>query len=935
MAMRFSYCHIIYGGTMAKYLVGHDDWLFYEAYNAASDGDIIEFDEGFHLNLAKGESFTISKNLTFIGHVITRENGGRTFNNILYGQFVIDNGVTATFKNFWVDPLDNRSAFYVTNKSTLILDTIVFENSYRENKKSIIYSEKQSKIQMSQVETKVANSKNLSSDFIFCDNSNVTITNSKSLNNTITLLDNSDLSLNNCRVSYPSGNVIYAKNSRVSLVQTIIEGASAEKNFPALYLINSVLNTHITSITQKEYSAAVSLNDRSTINSRNDYFSSIRLENSKGILKQTNIGVSLYLYQSSSLLSKGLLTLNGESDKWLNIYTEESILVADKIMVNRISSPNFNLEEDSFLYVKSLECPNGNKDELIFEIDDSSQLIDDTTKNQTHSNEDKNTQEPQLSAKEELNQLVGLKRVKEQINVMLTQVQANKMRAQKGLKTQQMNLHSVFMGNPGTGKTTVARLLGKVLFEAGMLSGDTFKFREVSEPDLISQHVGETAIETQKILDETRGGVLFIDEAYTLNKEGGGTNFGQEAINTIMKYMEDHRDEIMIIFAGYTKEMEAFLKTNPGLTSRAPNRFDFEDYTDKEIIDLGKTLLDNDQFELEDEDYYAKQVAKTYKASLDKSNGRWIRNFNEKLSTTMLNRIVKENSDDVITILNKDIDSVTHQGQYQEDPKNEDALQQLENLIGIAKVKEQVKDFIAQAVVNQEREEQGLSNPSFTLHSMFLGNPGTGKTTVARIIGKLLYQKGLTSQNKFIEVGRSDLVGSYIGHTAIKTREVLESALGGVLFIDEAYTLSKGGDSRDFGREAIDEILKFMEDHRSDIVIIFAGYTKEMGEFLRMNSGLQSRIPNTFDFEDYSPEEIIQIGLLGIKAAKYTIDADHYAQIVKASYLHSSDHSNGRWIRNFNEKLLRIVSRRITQSGTTDLTTITNEDLERLKESIS
>ncbi|MGC4387324.1 AAA family ATPase, partial [Streptococcus suis] len=128
---------------------------------------------------------------------------------------------------------------------------------------------------------------------------------------------------------------------------------------------------------------------------------------------------------------------------------------------------------------------------------------------------------------------------------------------------------------------------------------------------------------------------------------------------------------------------------------------------------------------------------------------------------------------------------------------------------------------------------------------------------------KLLYQKGLTSQNKFIEVGRSDLVGSYIGHTAIKTREVLESALGGVLFIDEAYTLSKGGDSRDFGREAIDEILKFMEDHRSDIVIIFAGYTKEMGEFLRMNSGLQSRIPNTFDFEDYSPEEIVQIGLLG------------------------------------------------------------------------
>ena len=166
-------------------------------------------------------------------------------------------------------------------------------------------------------------------------------------------------------------------------------------------------------------------------------------------------------------------------------------------------------------------------------------------------------------------------------------------------------------------------------------------------------------------------------------------------------------------------------------------------------------------------------------------------------------------------------------------------------------MKEQVEQFVAMAEFNQKRAEQGGIVEDTTLHSLFLGNPGTGKTTVARILGNILFQKGVIKQKKFIEVSRSNLVGGYQGQTALKTREVLESALGGVLFIDEAYTLYTGLND-DFGKEALDEVLKFMEDHRRDIVIIFAGYTKEMHDFLQVNSGLQSRIPTTFDFEDYS-----------------------------------------------------------------------------------
>ena len=166
--------------------------------------------------------------------------------------------------------------------------------------------------------------------------------------------------------------------------------------------------------------------------------------------------------------------------------------------------------------------------------------------------------------------------------------------------------------------------------------------------------------------------------------------------------------------------------------------------------------------------------------------------------------------------------------------------------------------------LNKRREEQGLATQNITLHSCFLGNPGTGKTTVARLLGEILYHKGITKDKKFVEISRSDLVAGYRGQTAIQTKSILESALGGVLFIDEAYTLHQ--DDRDsFGTEAIDTILKFMEDYRNDIVIIFAGYSKEMEIFLDSNPGLRNRVPNKFIFEDYTIDEFVEIGLLDLQ----------------------------------------------------------------------
>lgn len=257
------------------------------------------------------------------------------------------------------------------------------------------------------------------------------------------------------------------------------------------------------------------------------------------------------------------------------------------------------------------------------------------------------------------------------------------------------------------------------------------------------------------------------------------------------------------------------------------------------------------------------------------------------------------------------------------------AFERLNQMVGIASVKQNVEEFVAIAEMNKKREKQGFKNAAFSLHSMFLGNPGTGKTTVARLLGEILYEKGIISSKKFVETSRSDLVGQYIGETAVKTREVLESALGGVLFIDEAYTLYAGNVSyKDYGMEAIDEILKFMEDHRQDIVLIFAGYTHSMEQFLESNEGLRSRIPNIFMFEDYTREELTRIGLDNLHDQKYEIDEKAYTDLVYKKYAESGDNSNGRWVRNLNEKLMRKMAVRVSKDPNANLVLITQEDID-------
>jgi stage V sporulation protein K len=261
------------------------------------------------------------------------------------------------------------------------------------------------------------------------------------------------------------------------------------------------------------------------------------------------------------------------------------------------------------------------------------------------------------------------------------------------------------------------------------------------------------------------------------------------------------------------------------------------------------------------------------------------------------------------------------------------AIEELEELIGLKKIKNLIMEYISFLKVQKMREEYGLKTEPIVLHMIFIGNPGTGKTTVARIISKIFKGLGVLEEDKLLEVERADLVGEYIGHTAQKTKRLINKALGGVLFIDEAYSLSRGGE-KDFGREAIDTIVKAMEDNKDKLIIILAGYKDEMRFFLNANPGLRSRIAIHINFPDYSIDELVKIAEFMYSKKEYILSKESKHYIYRAlTYIISNEGTNSgnaRTVRNFVEYSIRRQAKRIIEKrniNCNDLILIKPEDM--------
>jgi len=567
--------------------------------------------------------------------------------------------------------------------------------------------------------------------------------------------------------------------------------------------------------------------------------------------------------------------------------------------------------------------------------------IDDTY--QIHYEEEKSLDE--LLA--ELDEYVGLSSIKNSVRDFVNYLEYLKERKRHGLKSdEQFSIHSVFLGNPGTGKTTIARLVGQIFKAMGIL--EKGHVIEVDRSGLVGQYIGETAQKTDKVIQDAMGGVLFIDEAYTFIKQGSGQDFGQEAIDILLKRMEDFKGKFSVIVAGYPEEMNKFIESNPGLKSRFNRFFIFDDYTPDELLEIFKKLLSKEEYLITDKatELVKKEFMNLFR-NRDKTfgNARIAKKFFEDAKINLSRRYLeldkKSKTKDALTkIIEEDISSIltTKKEKEVRIPINEDelmeALAQLNTLVGLDSIKNEVRDLIKLARYYIEQGED--IKEKFSSHFLFLGNPGTGKTTVSRILSKIYSALGILSRGHLVEVDRQGLVASYVGQTAEKTTQIIDRAIGGTLFIDEAYALVKKGSQDDFGKEAIDTLLKRMEDERGKFMVIAAGYTDEMNNFINSNPGIQSRFTKSFFFEDYSPDELMEITKTTLSNDKIHLNKsaeDDLLKYYKEIYrTRDKKFGNGRIVRNIlenakNKMLLRLADLSPEERNKKSAQEIISEDL--------
>lgn len=689
------------------------------------------------------------------------------------------------------------------------------------------------------------------------------------------------------------------------------------------------------------------------------------------------------------------------------------------------------------------------------------------------------TQNKQTKADELMDKLekdyIGLKPVKKAMYELKSIIEFDTWRKRwlgPGSSLMGQSFHMQFLGNPGTGKTVVARHIGKILFHLGVIGApppsnpsedadekQEFKFKEVSRADLVGKYIGATAKQVKDAVASALGGVLFIDEAYSLKKSGkkGGSSdqFGQEAVDELIKEMENNRAHLIVVLAGYKNEMKSFIESNPGFKSRVPLSFNFDDYTCDELMDIGKNQLAKKELQMDHSTEGALKQAFRISTGCceapgsncvpwrDNGNGRTVRNVLEGSYRFMASRILvsqpsevaqlqkiaksasnkfeqaktqycasikklpnspisprclsrttpkflieeghlvapctqfdcgvlsnlaasdvmnvlqetvylnlhrlcspgegeapeynladlkilvrvlpKLSEQDLTTVLRtkscyegtnllkREFATVADRAALMADPpaldfmnncKKEccevtEVFKDIAKLIGLDKVKNTMRELYSLVEYSQLRDKLFLSpTAEQSFHMKFVGNPGTGKTVVARLVGELLLEMGtvrkrnskprisnrcktdkpqnLAMQQReikqiekkgeakeditFIEASRADLVAPYLGQTAPKVMEAVDSALGGVLFIDEAYALVREGSEDSFGIEAVDTLIKEMEDKRAQVVVILAGYEKEMESFFASNPGFKSRVPFTFHFDDYKCTDLVKIG---------------------------------------------------------------------------
>ena len=543
----------------------------------------------------------------------------------------------------------------------------------------------------------------------------------------------------------------------------------------------------------------------------------------------------------------------------------------------------------------------------------------------------------------DLDHFIGMDEVKQAVREIAYSVHNSVQRAQRGLGEQEKpSIHIVLTGNPGTGKTTIARKLGEILEAIGYL--DSGHVVEVDRGKMVSQYQGETPKVVDRLCDKAMGGILFVDEAYTLapvNQSGERDQQGAQALEQLMKRMEDDRGKFVVIAAGYRQEMDNLFRINVGFRSRFSYFLNIDDYTPDQLLQIVELFAGEKKYIFDDEarQLLLKMITGMYNSrDKDFANGRTMRQLFDKICSRQAERLQRV---DITRLTNEQLMTIIPADIPYEAPKAveyTECLEKLNGLVGLDAVKKEISNLAAFLNLQIRR---GEANTFQGKHYVFTGNPGTGKTTVARIMADVFRTLGILSRGQLIEADRSKLVAGYSGQTAIKTNQLIDSALGGVLFIDEAYTL-KSGDGDSFGAEAIDTLLKRLEDDRGKFICIVAGYTDQMHDFIDTNPGLKSRFTQTIHFDDYTPDQLTEIFVNLAKNKSFTVDEETQAAVhreFEQLYLRrDKNFGNAREARRMFDQAVERQSQRLVKMmgqpdfNDADMYRITTADLEEAQD---
>ena len=452
--------------------------------------------------------------------------------------------------------------------------------------------------------------------------------------------------------------------------------------------------------------------------------------------------------------------------------------------------------------------------------------------------------------------MVGLKGVKEQIRKLSRDIRFGTVK-EPG--------HYLFIGNPGTGKTTVARYMGRLMRDFGLLKrGHVIEY---SAKDIISKYIVSSG-NFRKIADEAINGVLFIDEAKQLMEEDAG----RKIIGELITYSVDHKNDMCIVLAGYEDGMDELIISDPGLRDRFRNRIKFENYSGTELYEILIKLLNEKKYRYDEEfAENAKKILVKYipKVSKDKSfsNARYLKDiFLDECLDARNIRLEKEYENEIVPEESK----VLRGGDFPDklrrylsgtdkvdEPKT--ALERIDDLIGFDSVKETLRSLV-KTVENSKKYDMPDLIENLSFHWVLKGNPGTGKTTVAKLVGQVYKELGLLPKGHTVEVESKDLISDHVRGTAPKTQKKIDEAMGGILFIDEAYSLlEETREGEDFGTAAITTILKAMDERNGDFGVIIAGYPNKIEQFIDSNDGLRGRFYQQFLLEDYTADELTSI----------------------------------------------------------------------------